>query len=239
MPIADSAVRLMTATVQNANVQTAAKKMSSVVLTKNQFDPNGYWATPMSKMLYIPLAEDLDLFDQNGYDLTVLEQHFAMSNDQEIKNHRSHRHAVKKDWFTQERRIEGPVLNHSLLFERKAYAGAALEQLKHWAKKLPLIYKIIAMRPKWGMDFSMDYVDNEGNAFEVLHWEYDSFDYEEICVVKEFIELKILSIDWDRAAADLIKYKDKWHHLDFFAQSDWKCDYFGIPKERFKMVIWD
>lgn len=239
MHIVGSAVKQMTVIVQNANVQTAAKKMSSVVLTNNQFNPDGYWATPMSKMLYIPLAEDLDLFDQNGYDLTVLEQHFAMSNDQEIKSHRSHRHAVKKDWFTQERKIEGAVLNHSLLFERKAYAGAALEQLKHWAKKLPLIYKIIAMRPKWGMDFSMDYVDNEGNAFEILHWEYDSFDYEEICVVKEFIELKILSIDWDRAAADLIKYKDKWHHLDFFAQSDWKCDYFGIPKERFKMVIWD
>ena len=94
------------------------------------------------------------------------------------------------------------------------------------------------MRPKWGLDFSMDYVDRTGNAFEILHWEYDSFDYEEICVVKEFAELKIQSIDWADAAKNLIKYKDEWHSLDFFAQSDWKCNYFGIPKERFKMVIW-
>ena len=94
------------------------------------------------------------------------------------------------------------------------------------------------MRPKWGLDFSMDYVDREGNAFEILHWEWDSFDYEEICAVKERIEPLLLSIDWQQAAKDLIKYKDNWHRLDFFAQSDWKCDFFGIPKEQFKMVIW-
>jgi len=49
----------------------------------------------------------------------------------------------------------------------------------------------------------------------------------------------INSIDFEQAGRDLLKYKDKWHHLDFFAQSDWKCDFFGIPKERFKMVIWE
>jgi hypothetical protein len=85
----------------------------------------------------------------------------------------------------------------------------------------------------------MDYADRAGNVFELLHWEYDSFSYEEICAVKEFIEPKILAINWDDAAKDLIKYKDNWHHLDFFAQSAWKCNYFGIPNERFKMVIWD
>ncbi len=209
-----------------------------ITLTNNSFNPDGFWSKPMDKMVFIPLPEDLDLFDQNGYDLTILEQHFANSNDQEIRSHRAHRQAIKKDWFTQETAKEGAVLNHSLLFERKAYTGEALEQLKYWARDLPLIYKIIAMRPKWGLDFSMDYVDCEGNAFEILHWEWDCFDYQEICAVKQHIEPVLLSIDWPQAAKDLIKYKDKWHKLDFFAQSDWKCDFFGIPKEQFKMVIW-
>ena len=223
-------------TAQSAPAISVKQKM--IKLSSNSFDPNGYWSKPMDKMVFIPLPEDLDLFDQNGYDLTVLEQHFANSNSCEVRNHRSHRFAIKKDWFTQSKEIEGAVLNHSLLFERKAYSGEALEQLKHWAKKLPLIYKIIAMRPKWGLDFSMDYVDCEGNAFEILHWEWDCFDYQEICAVKQHIEPVLLSIDWPQAAKDLIKYKDKWHKLDFFAQSDWKCDFFGIPKEQFKMVIW-
>lgn len=213
--------------------------MSSVVLTNSQFDPNGYWTNPVEKIVYLPTAEDIALFDQNGYDLTDLEKHYAYSNWSKPKKHREHRVALKQPWFEQEYKVEGAVLNHSLLFERKGYAGAALEELKHWAKTLPLINKIIALRPKWGLDFSMDYVDREGNAFEVLHWEWDSFDYNEIEAVKEIIEPKLAGIDWDNAAEQILLHKDQWHHLDFFAQSEWKCQYFGIPKERFKMVAWE
>ncbi len=212
--------------------------MSSVVITDNKFDPNGYWDKPVEKIVYLPTAEDIALFDQNGYDLTDLEKHYAYSNWTKPKKHREHRVALKQPWFTQEVTIEGPVLNHSLLFERKGYTGAALEELQYWAKTLPLIHKVIALRPKWGLDFSMDYVDCEGNAFEVLHWEWDSFDYDEIEAVRKEIEPVLLAIDWPQAAKDILKYKPQWHHLDFFAQSDWKCDFFGIPKERFKMVIW-
>ena len=186
----------------------------------------------------MPTYEDVTLFDQNGYDLTQLERYYAYDNETELVCQRGHRHAIKCDWFTQNIKLEGAVLNHSNLFERKGYAGAALEQLQRWAKELPLVHKIIAIRPKWGLDFSMDYVDRAGNSFEILHWEWDSFDYSEIQDVKAAIEPILSSIDWASAAADLIKYKHEWHHLDFFAQSDWKCNYFGIPKERFKMVIW-
>jgi hypothetical protein len=209
-----------------------------LTLTNNLLDPNGYWSDPMAKLIFIPLAEDVALFDQNGYDLTEIEKHFAMSNHAIVYSHRSHRTALKQDWFIQEHKVEGTVLNHSLLFERKAYAGAALEQLQRWSKELPLLHKIIAMRPKWGLDFSMDYVDREGNAFEVLHWEWDSFDYEEITTIKQTIEPVLLAIDWQDAAQQILKHKDQWHHLDFFAQSDWKCNFFNIPQERFKMVCW-
>jgi hypothetical protein len=213
--------------------------MSHVVITDNEFDSNGYWDKPVEKIVYLPTAEDVALFDQNGYDLTDLEKHYAYSNWTKPKKHREHRVALKQPWFVQDpTAIEGAVLNHSLLFERKGYTGAALEELQYWAKTLPLIHKVIALRPKWGLDFSMDYVDREGNVFEILHWEWDSFNYDEISAIKQTIEPIILGIDWTQAAKDLIKYKDNWHHLEFFEQSDWKCNYFGIPKERFKMVTW-
>jgi hypothetical protein len=148
--------------------------------------------------------------------------------------------ALKKPWFTQPKHIiEGAVLNHSFLFERKGYSGAALEQLQHWAHELPLLHKVIAMRPKWGLDFSMDYVDRASNSFEVLHWEWDSFDYNEIQTVKAQVEPMLSSTDWNHAAQQLLKRKSEWFDLDFFGQSDWKCKYFGIVKERFKMVIWN
>jgi hypothetical protein len=207
-------------------------------ISDNKFDSNGYWDKPIEKMLYQPTIEDLDLFDQNGYDLTAVEQHFAYSNRTKPKRHRDHLRALKQDWFTQMPAIEGAHLNHSLLFERKGYTGAALEELKYWARSLPLINKVIALRPKWGLDFSMDYADREGNTFEVLHWEWDSFNYDETECIRKTVEPILKSIDWPDAAKQILSTKDKWHHLDFFAQSQWKCRYFGIPEERFKMVAW-
>jgi len=213
--------------------------MSKVILTDNRFDPNGFWDQPIEKLLYQPTVEDLDLFDQNGYDLTQLEQHFAYGNRIKPKKHREHLRALKQEWFTQLPRTEGAHLNHSLLFERKGYTGAALEELQFWAKALPLVNKVIALRPKWGLDFSMDYADREGNAFEVLHWEWDSFIYEETECIRKLVEPVLLNIDWADAAQQILAHKEQWYSLDFFAQSRWKCKYFGIPEERFKMVAWN
>ena len=213
--------------------------MHTVKLLDCKFNTEGYWRKPIAKLTFIPTPEDFDLFDQNGYDLTEIEKHFASSNMTGVDSHRSHRTAIKKPWFTQTPVIEGAHLNHSCLFERKGYTGDALAQLEYWAHELPLVHKLIALRPKWGLDFSMDYVDSEGNAFELLHWEWDSFDYEQIQEVKETIEPILESIDWVDAAKNILNKKDEWHHLDFFAQSDWKCNFFGVPKERFKLVAWE
>lgn len=209
-----------------------------LAVSNNVFNPNGHWTRPIAKLVYIPTSEDVELFDQNGYDLTEIEKHYASSNVAGPDSHRCHRTALKQPWLTMPNATTGCHLNHSLLFERKGYKGDALDQLKMWAHNLPLLYKIINIRPKWGLDFSMDYVDRAGNSFEVLHWEWDSFEYDEIQEVKTQAESILKDIDWTDAAKQLLARKTEWFDLDFFAQSDWKCKYFGIVKERFKMVIW-
>jgi hypothetical protein len=154
--------------------------------------------------------------------------------------HRNYTHiALKKPWFLQEPEVaEGAVLNHALLFERKGYAGAALEQLETWAQQIPLFYKVARYRPKWGLDFSIDWADTQGNVFEIFHYEFDSFDYSEIQQVKAQLEPMFLNQDWEAAAKELLRRKQEWHDLDFFTQSDYKCAFFGLPSERFKMVAW-
>ena len=124
------------------------------------------------------------------------------------------------------------------MFERKGYSGEALQQLTTWAGYRPQFHKLIAMRPKWGLDFSIDYCDKEGNVFELLHWEYDGFEYNEIADKKANMEEFLLNQDWDERAAEMLKRKDEWHSLGFFEQSEWKTRFFGIDKERFKMVLW-
>lgn len=211
--------------------------MNDLTLTNNHFNPDGYWSKAIDKITYFPIPNDLDLFDQNGYDLTELEQHYAYANLSYADSHRYHR-ALKYSWFTQQQKTCHAVLNHGLLFERKGYSGQAKKQLELWADKNPLVYKLLTLRPKWGLDFSIDWVDTAGNAFEIFHWEYDGFDLNEIESYKLQTEEKFITIDWDDAGQKILEHKDQWHHLDFFEQSAWKCKYFGIVNERFKMVAW-
>lgn len=212
--------------------------MQDFILTNNQWNPDGHWTRPLPGY-FAPKIYHLELFDQNGYDLTELEKLFANANITSTQLHRSHRTAIKQPWFDQTDKTEGAILNHSLLFERKGFAGDALSQLRMWTKYFPRIWQLIRLRPKWGLDFSMDYADCFGNCFELLHWEYDGFDYNELLEVKHTVEPVLQNIDWADAAQQLLKRKSEWHHLDFFAQSEYKCKYFGIVKERFKMVAWE
>ena len=209
-----------------------------LALTNNQFNPDPYFCNPIDQE-FLPSTEQTELFDQNGYDLTPLERLYAEANGQAGRWHRPNHYALKRDWFMdEENSVTGAHINHALLFERKGYAGAALAQLEAWASHNNLIYKIVKMRPKWGMDISVDYVDTAGNVFELLHWEYDGFNFQEIADKKLQIEKFLLSVDWNSAAAEMIHRKSEWHHLGFFEQSAWKTEFFGIEKERFKMVLW-
>lgn len=211
--------------------------MQDLTLTENKFDPNPYWDVPLTSVYPVPFT-DTNIFDQNGYDLCSIEQLYADKNTAHVERVRNHRYALKQIWMSQHYKSQGAVLNHSNLFERKGYTGRALEQLQRWASVLPIYYRLINIRPKWGLDFSMDYYDSDGNTFEVLHWEYDGFCYNEINDRKHEVEERLVSMDWDDAAKEILKRKDEWFSLDFFAQSDYKCNYFGIGSERWKMVVW-
>lgn len=200
------------------------------------FDPNPFWSIELKDVDILNDKRCTDLFDQNGYHLTRIEQKYADVNGYP-KNIRRHETVIRQPWLTWDK-FEFAHINHSDLFERKAYGESALEQLTYYAKSNPMLYKIIKMKPKWGIDISIDYV-SENSVFEVFHYEWDSFEYDAIFDKKLEIENFVLNQDWDAIAKQLWRLKDEWFYLDFFEQTKWRTDYFGLSPEKFKNVIWN
>jgi len=204
--------------------------------SKNTFNSQGTWGTAIEQM-HCPNADMLHLFDQSGYDLCPLEQEYAKKNIGEADFVR-YRRAIAKPWF-ESHTTSGPHINHSYLFERKGYHGYALEQLGHWAEGNHLIHKMTQLKPKWGIDISLDYVDNNRyNTMELFHYEWDSNSLDEVLAKKEEIEEIVFSMDWQEFADFKLKYKDEWKHLDFVGQSKWTTEQLKLPKEQFKLVTW-
>jgi len=208
-------------------------------LLDNKFDPNPNWTHRIKSRFACPPAEAVELFDQNGYDLTKLEQLYAVANGRYTVKHRDKEHVtLRKTWFKDIEPSEGAHINHAVMFERKGFDGEAMQQLKGWASHEPHFHKLVAMRPKWGLDFSIDYCDRVGNVFELLHWEYDGFEHDEIAEKKVRMDEFLLKQDWQDRARVMLERKSEWYDLGFFEQSEWKTQFFGIEKERFKMVLW-
>ena len=203
--------------------------------TERELNPERYWLKPIKHELEY---NDLALFDQNGYDLTKAEQIYAKANGFNPIGHR-YRYTCKDPWYVESyRTVEGPHLNHCDLYFRRGFGGDAREQLKKIAADQPVFHKLLSMRPKWGMDISVDYADKQGNVFELLHFEWDGFFFDKVLEMKRQVEHVIDDIDWDKGAKEMLERKEEWHNLDFFGQSDWKQAFWGLPKEQFKEVIW-
>ena len=198
-------------------------------------EPLGYYNKPCDES---KLGDDpTHLMAPNGFSLTDLEVELIRAAGGSFYSEDDL--AQKTDWFVQTPNAkEGIVMNHSFMLYRRAYEGAASEQLWRLSAADPRIHRVLQQRPRWGLDISLEYILADGTMFEILHWEYDSDQWEPIEELRQLYEPKILSIDWEDGAQQILKRKAEWHHLSWFPQSKYKCDYFGFVPENFGQVLW-
>ena len=207
-----------------------------MILTDNKLNKKGYFTEPTLNIDVLIDKNSVDLFDQNGYHLTKAEQAYLKYNGYKPIERR-HEDCLRYDWLVWDKR-EGAHINHSDLFERKGFDKDAKKQILEISKINPMLHKLIKMKPKWGIDISIDYV-SENAVFEVFHYEWDSFNFNAVIDKKGEIEEFMLKNDWDDIAKTLWNKKDEWYNLDFFEQTQWRTDYFGLSPENFKNVIWE
>lgn len=207
-----------------------------MILTDSQLNSNPYFTERTDTVGILLNRLSVDLFDQNGYHLTKAEQVFLEPNGYNAIERR-HEDCLRYDWLKWDKKQKAHI-NHSDLFERKGFKGDAKQQLLLYADTNPMLYKLVKMKPKWGIDISIDYVSKD-NVFEVFHYEWDSFEFDKVLQKKKQIEEFVLSKDWDKEAEKLLQIKDQWYDLPFFEQTKWRTNYFKLEPENFKNVIWE
>ncbi len=169
-------------------------------------------------------SSDFRYYDKDGFELNRAEQKFysAMQYpvDIPILNH----HCWQEPWFELERDDLGLILDHSIFLCRANYEGEAESQLKDLKSLVPTADYLLRTRRKWGFDFALDAVRN-GEVYEVLHVEYDNYEYDDFKNRMIMFEYTVRHTDWCDAADRVWAMKDQWQSLTGFDQNHWKAEY--------------
>ena len=191
-----------------------------------KFNPAPYLTKPIPHMSLE--TEPFRHFDKDGYEVpTTLERMFYEAQGVKLNNEIQYHVAPVQEWFTDTEASERfLVLDHCMLLTRYALAEEAREQVERTVRNRPILNKLLGIKPKWGIDFSLDYIDHD-IVMEVIHIEQDFDNIDEAIDAKERLEQIIENTDWYDGAASLWRKKDEWMNLSSDDHSDYKAQYFG------------
>jgi hypothetical protein len=169
--------------------------------------------------------QDFRYYDKDGFELNRAEQKFYAAMNFPI-NHPVLNHTCwQEPWFTLEDSVKGLILDHSLFLCRCSYDKEAEQQLQQLKSLIPTADLLLRTRRKWGFDFALDAVANDGTVYEVLHVEYDNYDYEHFKNRFLNFEWIVRHTDWQDAAHRIWDQRDQWQHYAGFDQNNWKAEY--------------
>lgn len=167
-------------------------------------------------------------FDKDGYEVPApLERLYYEEMGIELNHDIQFHVAPVEPWYIDTENSEQDlVLDHCMILTRYAFAGQARSQLEQAVGDRPIIRKLLNIKPKYGIDFSLDYVTPD-IVMEVIHIEQDFTDIEQANEAKNRLENIIENTDWLDGAHSLIRKRNQWEHLSSDDHSDFKAQYFG------------
>lgn len=191
-----------------------------------RFNSDPYLTKPISRHLIetLPFKD----FDKDGYEVpTPLEHLHYEANGIDLNREIQYHIAPVQEWYQDiEQSEHGLVLDHCMLLTRYAFNGEAREQIQEVCQNRPILQKLLNIKPKWGIDFSLDFVTHD-IVMEVIHIEQDFDNLDEANEAKEKLENIIDSTDWYDGAMMLYAKKHEWINLSSDDHSDYKAQFFG------------
>lgn len=167
-------------------------------------------------------SEDFRYYDKDGFELNHAEIGFYRAMGYKLSDSLNH-HCFQQDWL--KINSVGLYLDHCLILHRCGYNEEARAQLFNLRRKIPAASLVMNTIAKWGFDFALDAVDSDYNLYEVLHIECDYTSYNEFCKQLDKIQNKLIQIDWQDAAKQILSNKEKWNGLKGFEQNHWKANF--------------
>ena len=168
-------------------------------------------------------SADFLYYDKDGFELNLAEQkYYSMMEypvDHVILNH----HCWQEPWFSLESTETKLILDHCMFLCRAKYSDSAAEQLEKLKVSVPQADLLLRTKQKWGYDFALDAVSTQGTVFEVLHIEYDNYDYNTFKTHLIMFEHVIKHTDWEDAAIRVWEQRNQWVGLQGMQQNHWKA----------------
>jgi hypothetical protein len=169
-------------------------------------------------------GQDFRYYDKDGFELNKAEQKYYKANDLPVIDCLNHL-CWQEPWFELESRVENLILDHSMFLCRASYEDAAREQLLKLKSSIPAADLLLRTKQKWGFDFALDAVSPDGTVYEVLHVEYDHYDYDRFKEEIILFDYKIRHTDWQDSAMLIWHKRDEWQNLKGYEQNHWKSRY--------------
>lgn len=170
-------------------------------------------------------ADDFKYYDKDGFELNFAEQKFYAEMGHPIWHSILNHHCWQEPWFELEKDNTFLILDHSMFLCRCNYEQAAADQLKSLKSIIPSTDFLLRTKRKWGFDFALDAVTKDGTVYEVLHIEYDSYDFDRFKNHMISFEWNVRHTDWIDAANRIWAMKNQWEYLAGFDQNHWKAEY--------------
>ncbi len=171
------------------------------------------------------VSDDFHYYDKDGFELNKAEQKFYAAMNYPINYPVLNHTCWQEPWFELEKKDQGLILDHSMFLCRSNYSGDALKQLTELKNTIPQAGYLIRSKNKWGFDFALDAVSEDGTIYEVIHVEYDNYDYTRFKDRMIHFEYIVRHTDWFDAAKQIWNTRDQWQNLQGFEQNHWKASY--------------
>jgi hypothetical protein len=199
-----------------------------------QYTTRPYLSEPLDQMNVI-MESDLSDFDYDGFRTTSLENLYLYKNEIELvssdKTYNEinvfNQYPVRQIWYS--RALDHPsiYLNKANVYTRYTYTGRALFELEKFSVWKPELYKLIFTKPKWAIEFDLDWVDDTG-VYKLLYI-YKQYDE---CALMKFDKLLLDDLfkdrDWERDCRILRDHYNEWKNLTFEEQNTYKKRFLNI-----------